>query len=138
MNKILSPQTFSLAVGISLALAGTAQASPFETTDLGGGYLVAGHDASHAEGKCGEGKCGMKAMDSDKDGKVSKAEFVAHKEAKFKKVDTDSDGFLSQAEMDAAKKAHEGKCGAAKSGEGKCGEGKCGAGAAGEGKPATP
>lgn len=106
------------------------------------------------EGKCGEGKCGgdkakrdaasgqasgkrqhkphtMASMDTDKDGRMSRAEFdAAHKgsEEKFASHDLDGDGFITQAEMDkhhsdasAGKGKTEGKCG-----EGKCGEGKCG------------
>ena len=64
----------------------------------------------------------MDKVDTDKDGKVSLAEFTtAHpgKDAKFASIDTNKDGFIDGAEH----KAHaEGKCG-----EGKCGEGKCGA-----------
>ena len=67
-------------------------------------------------------------MDTDKDGKISRAEFAtahAGKDDKFAAHDADKDGFITQAEMDAhhadAKATSEGKCG-----EGKCGEGKCG------------
>ena len=76
----------------------------------------------------------MAKMDTDKDGRLSRAEFdAAHKgsEETFASHDGDGDGFISQAEMDAhhaakkdakdSKAAGEGKCG-----EGKCGEGKCG------------
>ncbi len=77
-----------------------------------------GGDKAEAEGKCGgkggEGKCGMEMMDADKDGKVTKAEFMAAHEAMFAKKDTNNDGVLDAAEMKKAK-------------EGKCGEGKCGA-----------
>lgn len=144
------------------------------------------------EGKCGEGKCGgdqagkhevksprdaasgqasgkrqhkphtMASMDTDKDGRLSRAEFnAAHQDKtmaqddwneqnakKFAAHDLDGDGFISQAEMDKhhadMKAKHEGKCGEGKCGEGKCGaekkadkstsEGKCGEGKCGEGK----
>lgn len=85
-----------------------------------------------AEGKCGEGQCGMAKMDTDKDGKLSRAEFAAAhggKDDKFASHDINKDGFISADEMKAA---HEGKCGEGKCGgdkaqaEGKCGEGKCG------------
>ncbi|HRF83541.1 MAG TPA: EF-hand domain-containing protein [Pseudoxanthomonas sp.] len=97
-----------------------------------------------AAGKAGrEGSCGMARMDTDKDGRISHAEFAAahgtkvptlsgdSKDAAFAAIDTDGDGVISQAEMDAhhaamhkpadGKTTSEGKCG-----EGKCGEGKCG------------
>ena len=81
-----------------------------------------GADMKAAEGKCGEGKCGMDKADTDKDGKLSRAEFTtahADKSAMFDSMDSNKDGFIDAAEH----KAHaEGKCG-----EGKCGEGKCGA-----------
>ncbi|QIL20333.1 hypothetical protein G7079_06020 [Thermomonas sp. HDW16] len=138
-------------------------------------------EAKAAEGKCGEGKCGegkcgssqtaakgsgasvgkpnpgkhhtMADMDTDKDGRMSRAEFVAaHKPGnvtsvddwetlvakQFRDHDLDGDGFITQAEMDKhhadMKGNAEGKCG-----EGKCGEGKCGskkADAAKDGKAA--
>ena len=96
-----------------------------------------------AEGKCGEGKCGMTVMDTDKDGKVSRAEFSAKHEgdaSKFDMHDANKDGFITADEAKAAegkcggdKAKGEGKCGADKKPtdekakmEGKCGEGKCG------------
>ena len=72
-----------------------------------------------AEGKCGEGKCGFAKLDTNKDGKISKAEYdAAHKDGSghFTKHDTNKDGFIS---ADEFKAAHEGKCG-----EGKCGSSK--------------
>lgn len=84
-----------------------------------------------------EGSCGMAKMDTDKDGRLSRAEFdTAHKGSKetFASHDADGDGFITQAEMDAHHASM--KKGAAKpmddaamkkmQAEGKCGEGKCG------------
>ena len=89
-----------------------------------------GDKAKSTEGSCGgnkakaEGKCGMEMMDTDKDGKVSKEEFMAAHEKMFAAKDTNNDGSLSAAEM----KAGEGSCGGAKGKkDGKCGTGKCGA-----------
>lgn len=53
---------------------------------------------------------GFAAMDTDKDGKISKKEFVAAQkdaskaEGRFAQLDTDKDGFLTQAEMAAGQK----------------------------------
>ena len=53
---------------------------------------------------------GFAAMDTDKDGKVSKKEYVAGQkdatkaESRFAQLDTDKDGFLTQAEMAAGQK----------------------------------
>lgn len=143
----------ALAIGATLA-AGAL----FSMQAMAHGYMQDAKpaEAKAAEGKCGEGKCaagmqakpaaaadakaaheggcGMAMMDTDKDGRLSRAEFdAAHKgmEDKFAAHDLDGDGFITQAEMDKhhadmqakgeAKPAAEGKCG-----EGKCGEGKCG------------
>jgi len=110
--------------------------------DKAAGEAKCGADKKAAEGKCGEGNCGAKAMammDTDKDGKVSRAECAAHHDAMFTKADTNKDGYVTPVEADAMMKSmHEGKCGEAKCGadkkptgdkakmEGKCGEGKCG------------
>lgn len=63
----------------------------------------------HEEGKmCGGHGDGtkkadhkMEMMDTDKDGKVSKAEFEKKHEGKFAKMDKDSDGFLSKEELES-------------------------------------
>ena len=100
------------------------------------GSCGADHKAAEAtktadtKAKAAEGKCGVAKMDSDKDGKVSRAEFAAahnNDDGKFASHDTNSDGFISAEEMDA----HMGGSGGAGKmmEEGKCGEGKCGASA---------
>ena len=138
------PVAFALLAG-GIALAGSA----FAMQPMAQGYLLSASAADEkakdaggadkktegscgagmksAEGKCGEGKCGIAKADTDKDGKVSRAEFDAMhagKGEKFVGMDTNKDGFIDAAE---AKAHHEGKCGADKAkAEGKCGEGKCG------------
>jgi uncharacterized low-complexity protein len=91
-----------------------------------------------ADAACGAGKCSVDMMDTNKDGKVDKAEFVKHHEGMFDKLDTNKDGAIDKAEL-AKWKEGMGVAPAAKSGskpaakpaakamEGKCGEGKCGA-----------
>ena len=155
-------KSIALAIG-----AAVAAGSLFSMQAMAHGYMLddgpqqaqaadKSADAKAAEGKCGEGKCGegkcggdkkaaheggcgMAKMDTDKDGRLSRAEFdAAHKgmEEKFGAHDIDGDGFITQAEMDkhhAEMKQHkdnptatEGKQAEGKCGEGKCGEGKCG------------
>lgn len=99
-------------------LTAAAADNPFGYSQLTSGDLVADEGGGNVEGKCGPGKCGVKRMDSDGDGKVSKEEFMkAHKdESKFTALDANHDGFLDATEM---KKMIEGKCG-----EGKCGTSK--------------
>ncbi|SIQ00067.1 hypothetical protein [Solilutibacter tolerans] len=112
----------------TLVLSGAA----FAVTPLASGYM--------GDGKHGEGSCGVKSMDNNADGKISKAEFAAAhdgKAEKFASHDLNSDGFITQAEMDkahAAMKKDKPKAASAndaKAGEGKCGEGKCGGGKCG-------
>ncbi len=143
----------SAALAGSLILAGSA----FAATPLAQGYMLgaqeaaatqktaeaacgakhqadAGHagHAEHAghEGKCGEGKCGMAMMDTDKDGKLSPAEFAAAHNgdsSKFAAHDGNGDGFIDADEMKAHHAAKKAAVPAKADMEGKCGEGKCGA-----------
>ena len=43
----------------------------------------------------------FRAADTDKDGKVSRAEYLAYVEGMFKAADPDGDGTLSRAELDS-------------------------------------
>lgn len=47
----------------------------------------------------------MEKIDTDKDGKLSKAEFVAAQEARFTEMDADKDGFVTKEEGKAAHEA---------------------------------
>ncbi len=122
-NSSLKPLAIALGAVFVGAFTTSAAAAdnPFAQTELSGGYQV----ADMAEGKCGgmksdkEGMCGMKALDADGDGKITKAEFSKHHDAMFSKMDTNADGVVDTAEH-------------AKIMEGKCGEGKCGAGMKGK------
>jgi uncharacterized low-complexity protein len=115
----------ALAIGAALVGGLALSSSAFAMTDLATGYMLGGEQVA----KAGEGKCGVDKMDTNKDGKVSQAEYgAAHggDTSKFAGKDTNKDGFIDSTEM----KSHmEGKCGADKKKgdmEGKCGEGKCG------------
>lgn len=138
----------SLGVAIGSALIGTlslsqlAAASPtFQATDLASGYVF----AAASEGKCGEGKCGLAMMDTDKDGTVSfkEAEAMGMDRKYFDAIDTNGDGVIDAAEFDAhhatmhkdhpksAEGAHGTGTKEAKAAEGSCGghdgaEGGCG------------
>ena len=86
-----------LMLVLSLALCGTALAQDDPAAPHGGK--------------------GLKAMDTNGDGKISKEEFMeaARKraEARFQKLDANGDGYITQDEMDAAK-AKRGERGAKK------------------------
>src|SRR5690606_36880067 len=81
------------SLGTALAGGLLLSGSSFAITPLAQGYMVGAQEAAtksatanehHAhgdkaktEGKCGEGKCGLDKVDTDKDVKVSRAEFEA-------------------------------------------------------------
>lgn len=129
-NSPLKPLAIALGAVFAGSLAGAASAAenPFAQTELAGGYQVA--QTPMAEGKCGgmksgmksgmEGRCGMKTLDTDGDGKITQAEFNQHHESMFKQADTNGDGVLDAAEHDKLmmggmpgdKGTMEGKCGA--------------------------
>ena len=145
-----NPKPIVHLLGAAVATGTLVAGSLFSMDAMAGGYMQDAKAKTEAsEGKCGEGKCGagmaapkadhegkcgMAQMDTDKDGRLSRAEFAAaHKgsDEKFADHDLNGDGFITQAEMDQAhaamKQAREAKASDAKaSSEGKCGEGKCG------------
>ena len=134
-KKSLIATAVGSAFVASMAAAPIASAAdnPFALSGLSSGYQVADNHAPKpsakpmegkcggmkaGEGKCGgmkagEAKCGMSMMDADKDGKVTKEEFIKGHDAMFTKMDANKDGVLDKAEM-------------GKMMDGKCGEGKCG------------
>ena len=135
----------AFAAGMARTPIANAAENPFAQQSLDRGYMVADAGvqgkcgagkcggAKAAEAKCGEGKCGPAMMDANKDGKVTKEEFVKGHEAMFAKKDANKDGVLSGDELKPgmAGKCGAGKCGGAKAApakpmEGKCGQGKCG------------
>ena len=124
-NKLVKPLTLAVAVGVAGTFSLGAVASPtFVAKQLVGGYMLAATgDHKGGEGKCGEGKCGVAKMDTNKDGKVSKAEHAAMADQMFDQADANHDGMLTQEEMDAAHKGKEASCGADK----KAKEASCGA-----------
>lgn len=66
--------------------------------------LAEGHEGDH-KGPGGHGPRGpehfMEKVDTDKDGKVSKAEWTAKGDAMFNESDTNKDGFISREEAKA-------------------------------------
>lgn len=117
----------TIAAGIALGTAALAD-NPFSADKLSSGYLQLAENKAGGEMKCGAGMCGnsMKTektasktesdtcpADTDKDGKVTKEEFLKHHEAMFDEADANKDGALDADERQALhKKMGEGKCGA--------------------------
>ncbi|MEO6030736.1 MAG: EF-hand domain-containing protein [Burkholderiaceae bacterium] len=129
-------QGYMLGAQEAAAAAKTTEAACGAKHDAGAKHAEGNCGAGHAgadkaahEGKCGEGKCGMAMMDTDKDGKLSPAEFaVAHggDSTKFAAYDGNGDGFIDAAEMKAHHAAKKSTMPVKAAMEGKCGEGKCG------------
>lgn len=125
-NSKQTSLALSTALVGGLALAGSA----FAMQPLAQGYLLSATEAAPktAADKAAEGKCGMQQADTDKDGKVSRAEFVAahaDKASEFDAIDSNHDGFMDSAEHATHHKAKQADTAKSPT-EGKCGEGKCG------------
>jgi len=144
MDKKLDKKALAAAVGTAFAASlvsapiASADSNPFGINELSGGYMQVAAENQSAGTKPMEGNCGGKKMegicgaDANKDGKITKAEYLASKEARFKKADSNADGVLDAKEVAAMKAAKaapkEGNCGGKpmpKGKEGQCGEGKC-------------
>ena len=79
--------------------------NPFTMRSLDNGHMLAYADKVDPNKYSGapksvEGKCGMSLADINKDGKVTKEEFIKHHEAIFDKIDANKDGAVNQAEAD--------------------------------------
>jgi uncharacterized low-complexity protein len=130
----------AFAAGVAMAPLANAADNPFALQSLQSGYMVADShkDGKSAEAKCGQAKCGANMMDANKDGKVSKDEFMKSHEAMYEPKDGNKAAYLKAKENEFAAKdknkdgfidATEEKAAASssKAGEAKCGQGKCGA-----------
>lgn len=102
----------SLAVGSALAATlgavplVSAADSPFTAQSLDKGYMLAYADKVDPNkygggAKSGEGRCGMSMVDANKDGKVTKQEFLKHHENIFDRIDANKDGAVDQPEADS-------------------------------------
>ncbi|RWX82894.1 HvfA family oxazolone/thioamide-modified RiPP metallophore [Pseudomonas aeruginosa] len=97
-----------LGQGLQLAAASAGEGKCGEGKCGSGGSAKtsakAGAEGKCGEGKCGEGKCGDASFartDTDHDGKVSRAEFLAvakDRAGELDSIDSDHDGVISEAE----------------------------------------
>lgn len=102
-----------ISLAVSSAFAATlcavpiasAAESPFAAQSIDKGYMLAYADKvdpnKYGGAKSGEGKCGMSMVDINKDGKVTKEEFLKHHEAIFDRIDANKDGAVDQPEADS-------------------------------------
>ena len=100
-------------------MTSVADALPAAAQSLNNNHILAYADKSDADKKDAHGKhhadddnkhhgkCSMMSnLDTDKDGKISKREFIKHHKAKFDKKDLNNDGFIDKEEMRAMMKKH--------------------------------
>ena len=111
----------AFVAGMSATPIASATDNPFAMQSLDRGYMVA-QTGKTTDGKCGQGKCGSMSkatenkcgaamMDANKDGNVSKEEFMKAHETMFNNMDANKDGAIDKTEMG---KMMQGKCGASK------------------------
>lgn len=111
----------AFVAGMTAAPLASAADNPFAMQSLDKGYMVA-QAGKTADGKCGQGKCGgmnkatenkcgAAMMDANKDGNVSKDEFIKAHEAMFANMDANKDGSIDKTEMG---NLMQGKCGGMK------------------------
>ncbi len=101
-------------LGTGMAIQAAAASPHFVLRPLVSGYALTADAAVSGEGRCGEGKCGMQMMDTDKDGKVTfeEAKLGKFSEKQFKAWDLNHDGALDKTELDQMHrvKGKEGYC----------------------------
>ncbi len=84
---------FILVSQIFIPSISKAIEDPFNTNQQSSIYMLAQNHGEH----------GMKKMDTDGDGEISREEFMAHKEMCFMKKDINGDGKLTADEMKKGK-----------------------------------
>lgn len=113
------PLALALGTAMTTTLAGSGVAAagenPFTVKPLPGGTRLLAEARPAAAGGM-EGKCGMREMDADDDGRLTREEFIQGHEAMFSVIDANGDGVIDATERRAHMGMRKG-CGM----EGKCG-----------------
>jgi hypothetical protein len=103
---------FATSVGVAPAYATDSAPADelFVAQTLSKGYMLAYADRVDPNkyggqktggAKSPEGNCGMSKLDANKDGKVTKQEFLKHHETIFDSIDANKDGAVDQPEADS-------------------------------------
>ncbi|MDE2388892.1 MAG: EF-hand domain-containing protein [Betaproteobacteria bacterium] len=102
----LKRNVLSMTVATVFLLSGNAiTAMAADATQSSGHQHQSGHASGHSHGDAKSGdqnghQCEhMSVVDTNKDGKISKEEFMKHHEAMFDKKDVNKDGFIDREEM---------------------------------------
>jgi uncharacterized low-complexity protein len=110
VGSVLATSLSTASVVHATEDASTAN-NPFALQSLNKGYMLAyadradpgkyGMGAKDGMGaKAGEGKCGMSLADTNKDGKVTREEFLKHHGTIFDQIDANHDGSVDKTEAD--------------------------------------
>jgi hypothetical protein len=101
----LKRNVLSIAVAATFLFAVNATSALAADATQGGHQHQSGQASGHSHGDAKSGdqhghQCEhMSAVDTNKDGKISKEEFMKHHEAMFDKKDVNKDGFIDREEM---------------------------------------
>lgn len=104
----LKRSVLSMTVATVFLFSGNAITAMAADATQGGHQHQSGQASGHSHGDAKSGdqhgshghECEhMASVDANKDGKISKEEFMKHHEAMFDKKDVNKDGFIDQSEM---------------------------------------
>ena len=100
----MTAQSDSYMVAMDSTTPASASTDTAKANAMPEGRSDAGNMKTHSGRWCadkaeaGEGRCGMKILDSNGDGKITKEEFMQRHDEMFAKMDTNHDGVLDKNE----------------------------------------
>ena len=103
-NKMFKALPVGLAATAALLMTVSALAHQHGYDDSNASHESVEHHKFHGKHHKKMHKMMMKKVDTNEDGKVDLAEYLAHTEERFKRMDLDSDGYVTHEEMREAHK----------------------------------